>query len=151
MDRSIYKSHAETLRMVSFRIILALKAGYWDAFADLLLDCSNAFQATRTDDGNHPDLYCSPAPGFERRDSDGNRMVCKLNVGMQGRIDATLLFNTRLFAILLQKANMTRLMWDKQMVVYHHGPHVNSDASLSTILLSLKDAKDMIRDLVLET
>ena len=61
---------------------------------------------------------------------------------MQGRIDATRLFNTNLFAILVGKAGMMRLMWDKQVAVYHHGPHENSSESLSTILMAIKDAKD---------
>ena len=69
-------------------------------------------------------------------------MVCKINVGMQGRIDATRLFNTNLFRILTQKAGMMRLLWDKQMAVYHHGPHERSSASLSDILLSIKTATD---------
>ena len=50
MDRSKFKAHAETLRMCSYRSILACKGGYWDAFCEFLLDCSDAFQSTRTDD-----------------------------------------------------------------------------------------------------
>ena len=34
MDRDKFKSHAETLRMSSYKIILACKGGYWDAFAE---------------------------------------------------------------------------------------------------------------------
>ena len=49
MDRGIYKSHGETLRITTMRIILAVKAGYWRFFATFLLDCSNAFQSIRTD------------------------------------------------------------------------------------------------------
>ena len=56
MDRDMYKSHAETLRMYSFRIILACKGGYYDFFCAFLLDCSNAFQSTRTDSGDDADL-----------------------------------------------------------------------------------------------
>ena len=67
MDRDVFKSHAETLRMSSFRIILAIKGGYWKAFCDILVDCSDAFQATRTDGafaGTSPDIYCWSAPGL---------------------------------------------------------------------------------------
>ena len=82
MAQGVFKSHAETLRMSTFRIILAIKAGYWKAFCDVLLDCSDTFQATRTDgafEGSTPDLYCWPAPGFEKHAPNGERYyVCKL-------------------------------------------------------------------------
>ena len=81
MDRDVFKAHAETLRMSSFRIILAIKAGYWKAFCPILIDCSDAFQATRTDGeftGTSPDIYCGPAPGFEKRAKNGERYACKL-------------------------------------------------------------------------
>ena len=113
MDREKFKAHAETLRMSSYRIILACKGGYWDAFCEFLLDCSDAFQATRTDDvpiEEQVPLYCWPAPGFEQRTESGERLVCKVHVAMQGRIDATLLFNTKLFDLLVLRAGMTRLM-----------------------------------------
>jgi hypothetical protein len=151
MDRDLYKAHAETLRFATYRTVLSLKGGYWLAFCDFLLDCSDAFQTTRTDgigkesggqlEKSTP-LFCWPAPGFERRTENGERMVCQVNVGMQGRIDATRLFNANLFNILLKKANMFRLVWDKQVAVYHCGPHENSCEPLSKILLAIKTAKD---------
>ena len=145
MDRDKFKAHAETLRITSYRIILACKGGYWEAFCEFLLDCSDAFQSTRTDDvpvDQQVPLYCWPAPGFERRTTDGKRMACKVNVAMQGRIDATLLFNTKLFDLLIHKAGMTRLMWDKQVAVYHIGPLTKTTASLTEILLAIKSATD---------
>ena len=145
MDRDVFKSHAETLRMSSFRIILAIKGGYWKAFSDILVDCSDAFQSTRTDGaftGTSPDIYCWPAPGFEKRAHNGERYVCKLLCGMQGRIDATRMFNGRLFALLLVKANMARALWDRQVIIYHNGPCAQTDSSLSEILISIKRAKD---------
>ena len=151
MDRGIYKAHAETLRMTSYKCIGALKAGYWKAFAEFLIDCSNAFQATRTDGRGAEDglqlpasapIHCWPAPGFERRTTAGERMVCKVNVGMQGRIDATRLFNTNLFRILLQRAHMTRLVWDKQVAVFHNGPGIGTVMSLSEVLVAIRDATD---------
>jgi hypothetical protein len=145
MDRDVFKAHAETIRMSSFRIIQAVKAGYWDALCAILVDCSNAFQATRTDgefDGTSPTIYCWPVSGFEKKTPQGERMVCKLNVGMQGRIDATRMFNSRLFALLLVKAGMARSLWDRQVIIYHNGPLANSDKSLSEILRSIKGAKD---------
>jgi hypothetical protein len=144
MDRGVYRSHQETLRVTTFRTILALKAGYWLAFADFLLDCSNAFQNTRTDgafEGTSPTIYCHPAPGFEKS-NDGVKMVCKLAVGMQGRIDATSLFNNRLFSLLLVKAGVTRALWDRQLMIYHTGATVGTDLALSEVLTRIKTEKD---------
>ena len=142
MDRDMYKAFTETLRMTSFRIIMALKAGYYKFFCCFLLDCSNAFQATRTDDDpDQPLLYCWPAPGFERYDEKGERMACKLNCGMQGRVDATRLFNDRLQKI-LERAECMRSLWDPQLNIYHSGPLKNTDASLLDILTSISQATD---------
>jgi hypothetical protein len=69
-------------------------------------------------------------------------MACKVNVGMQGRIDATRLFNSRLFGLLLVKANITRALWDRQLMIYHVGVTANTDMALSEILTSIKDEKD---------
>jgi hypothetical protein len=144
MDRERFKSHQETLRVTTFRIILALKAGYWDAFADFLLDCSNAFQNTRTDgdfEGSSPPIYCYPAPGFELT-RNGERMICKVNVGMQGRIDATSLFNNRLFALMLVKAGIMRALWDRQLMIYHQGKTVGTNLGLADVLTSIKTEVD---------
>ena len=122
MDREKFKAHAETLRIASYRTILACKGGYWKAFCEFLLDCSDAFQSTRTDDvpeEQQTPLYCWPAPGFEQRTPTGERMACKVKVAMQGRIDATLLFTTKLFELLVVKCGMTRLVWDRQVAIYH--------------------------------
>ena len=78
MDRDLYKAHCEQLRMTSYRIIVAIKGGYWVALCDLLLDCSNAFQTTRTDDvpkDQQVPHYCWPAPGSERRDEKGTKYL----------------------------------------------------------------------------
>ena len=40
-----------------------------------------------------------------------------------GRIDATLMFNTRLFALMLIKAGICRALWDRHMMIYHHTHH----------------------------
>ena len=145
MDRSIYKSFAETMRMVTFRCILAIKAGYYNMLCTFLLDCSNAFQNTRTDepqDGKPlPKMYCMPAPTFERFDERGVRLVCELLVGMQGRIDATRLFNDRLMKILL-KSGCMRFLWDRQVVVYLNGPGAGTDMSLIDVLTKIRGHKD---------
>jgi hypothetical protein len=142
MDRSVYKSFAETMRMTSFKIILAIKAGYFMMVCDFLIDCSNAFQTTRTDvvqEGEKalPKFYCWPAPTFERRTETGERMACEVLVGMQGRIDATRLFNSRLMAI-LRRANCYNLLWDRQLVVYHDSSLARTDASLVCLTSSVR-------------
>ena len=146
MDRDVYKSHAETLRMSSFRIICAIKAGYYMALCAALADCSNAFQSTRTDgeysSESTPEFYCWPAPGFERRTDNGERMACRVNVYMQGRIDATRGFNTRLMGLLVKHGYMMRCLSDRQVCIYNHGPLGKTDDSLSDILTSIKGATD---------
>ena len=106
-------------------------------------ECSNAFQSTRTDtsDANEPELYCWPAPGFEKRSASGERMVCKVLVGMQGRIDATRMFTQRLFKMLSDAGGM-RTLWDAQLCIYHNGPKANTDASLLEKLQAIDGAKD---------
>ena len=146
MDRDVYKSFAETMRMSSFRIILAIKAGYYDMLCAFLLDASDAFQSTKVVDPSTgvqdvPDLYCWPAPGFEKRNEKGERMACRLKVLMQGRIDATRGFNDRLMKILI-RGGAVRLLWDRQMVVYHHGPHEGTDAPLIQVLTDIQSATD---------
>ena len=143
MDRGVYKSFTETMRISTFRIILAVKAGHYAVMCVFLLDCSNAFQATRTDnDPDAPLLFCWPAPGFERRDErTGERFACKLNVGMQGRIDATRIFNDRLHSI-LGKAECLRSLWDPQLNIYHNGPLKGTDASLTEVLDAIGVATD---------
>ena len=143
MDRDLFKSHAETLRMATFRTLLAIKGGYYLALCAFLLDCSDAFQSTRTDDSDdQPPLYCWPAPGFEQRNAQGERMVCHVHVGMQGRIDATRLFNARLFKLLIEKADMTACLWDGQLVIYDTTPHRGTDKALSETLEFLRTATD---------
>ena len=70
--------------------------------------------------------------GFEKK-VNGVEMVCKLLVGMQGRIDATRLFNDKLFG-LFKNNYMTRSIWDPQLLVYHNGPLAASCASLTEVL-----------------
>ena len=142
MDRSVYKAHAETLRAVTFKIIISLKAGYWIYFCTFLIDCSNAFQATRTDDDpNAVKLYCWPAPGFTKLNARGERMVCEVNTAMQGRIDATRLFSDKLFG-LLERADWMRSLWDPQLCIYHNSKLKNTSAPLSEILADIKGSTD---------
>ena len=82
-----------------------------------------------------------PSPKDQNPDAKGRRMACKVLVGMQGRIDATRLFNSRLMSS-LSRSNCVRFLWDRQLVCYHEGPLVKSDASLSEILRAIKGHKD---------
>ena len=66
--------------------------------------------------------------------------VCKLvNVGTQGRIDATRLFNDRLFSILLKSGVVRRALWDPQCVIYDNSPISETTASLSDVLESIRE------------
>ena len=135
MNRSIYKSFAETMQMVSFRIILGIKAAYYRLLLTFEFDLSNAFQNTRTDrpGQEYPPIYCYQAPGFERRGSNGERLVCQVDAGMQGRIDATRIFESDKDA-LLKIANVFPLKWDKKVYLYHNTSLVGTDSPLSAIL-----------------
>ena len=142
MDRGIYKSHALTLKLVTFKIILAIKGGYYKQMCAFLIDCSDAFQTTRTDvDPTKPKLYCWPAPGFGKYAPDGTPLACEVHVGMQGRIDATMLFNEKLFGLLF-KAGFTRSLWDPQLAIYHNCSLSGSSASLTDMIASVHAATD---------
>ena len=148
MDRDMYKSHAETLRMWMFKIILAIKAAHYKKLLAFAFDLKNAFQSTRTDfdkqsgkPTGQPPLYCTQAPGFEQRGPKGEKMVCKVNVGLQGRIDASLLTSTNIWK-LVKKLGFVRMLADSQAFVYHNGPMVGKDVSLSEIINSFKATED---------
>ena len=148
MDRDMYKSHAETLRMWMFKIILAIKAAHYKKLVAFAFDLKNAFQSTRTDfdkqsgkPTGQPPLYCTQAPGFEQRGPNGEKMVCKVYVGLQGRIDASLLTSTNIWK-LVKKLGFARMLADSQAFVYHNGPMVGKDVSLSEIIDSFKATED---------
>jgi hypothetical protein len=71
MDKSIYTGFSEVCLTTTIKIMAAIRAAY--RVKDFLFDASNAFQATRTDDGTvkSEKLYCTQAPGFSVKDSDG--------------------------------------------------------------------------------
>ena len=80
MDRDLYKAFAETMRMPTFKVLLAVKAGYYVMLYAFLIDCSNAFQTTRTDqpaagEAPMPYFYVWPAPGFDKYTKAGKRMA----------------------------------------------------------------------------
>jgi len=151
MDREVYPSRAETLKMMSFKGILALKAAYYDYLCPFSFDLGNAFQSTRTDFDkstgeplNMPPLYTYGVPGFEKKGPNGEPMGKKVNVGMQGRIDAAKLTNDNFYK-LVKKCSFTRMLSDPQCYLYFNHPLANTDASLIDILnaiVALKPTDD---------
>ena len=49
MDRDMYKSFSEMMRMSTFQMIIAVGAAYYSLLCKFTLDVNDAFQATRTD------------------------------------------------------------------------------------------------------
>ena len=135
MNRDLYKSFAECLRLSSFKIMMAIKAAYFPLLIAFLGDFTDAFQSTRTDvEGTDlPKCYCFQAPGFEERGPSGERMVCQVDVFMQGHIDSTAAFGD-VVEVKLKSAGLGRSMWDRKVWFYHVGGRVAADASLDDIL-----------------
>ena len=83
--------------MFSMKIIAGIKGTYYTLLSAFTMDDSDAFQSTPSldADGKLPKLYCRQPPGFEKKGANGERLVCEVLVGMQGRIDATRLYANR--------------------------------------------------------
>ena len=62
MDREVYKSFSEMMRMTSFKIVLCIKASYYPLLCEFTSDVSDAFQSTRTADIETKDG--KPIPDF---------------------------------------------------------------------------------------
>ena len=131
MDRSIYRAFAEASPMWGFNGASALKAAYFKLLVIFELDLKNAFQATRQDRPgmNHPPLYSRQAPGFVEYGPNGEAMCWQILVGMQGRIDATNLFEHDK-DVLLFTSNWIPMKSQKKSYIYHNSPLVNTTASL---------------------
>ena len=116
-------------------VIGALKAAYWKLLILFKFDPSNAFQATRQDRPGmqKPKLYCRQPPGFEQRDPHDEKLCCDVHVGLQGRIDATNLFEEDK-NILPIVADWLHLHGQKKMYLHHNSPLVGTTASLLEIL-----------------
>ena len=137
MDRDMYKSFSEMMRMSTFQVIVAVGATYYALLCKFTLDVNDAFQATRTDKPGEkqPPLYCRQPPGFEQRGDGttfpkGTRLVCKVNAGLQGRIDATKLFDDRVVRLFLAVDFMPSL-WDKKLFTYENLPKSDVDLTLT--------------------
>ena len=96
MDRDLYHAHQDTIRLPSVKIIVCIGAAYYTFMAKVLLDCSDAFQTTRTDgpDSTEPPFYVWPPAGQQRVSEHGEVMCLQILVYMQGRIDACLLYTS---------------------------------------------------------
>ena len=141
MDREIYNAYSDVMRMSSLKTIAAIRGAYYTQLISFQADVSDAFQSTRIDGPEHKDMkpiYVQQAKGFEKYGPNGQHLVCRLNVTMQGLIHAASTFSTRLNALLEQpgagKIGLRRSVWDPKVYIYHHGPLANSDASLDKIL-----------------
>ena len=135
MDRDLYKSFSEMARMSSFKIILAIKGTYYKQLCAYYSDEKDAFQSTPAENekGTLPECYCKQAPGFEEYGPNGEKLVCRVLVGMQGRIDATKLFNDRKRDILID-AGFTPCLWDPKCFIYNQTELQGTDASLTEII-----------------
>ena len=117
MDKSTYVGFSEVCLTTSIKILACVFAPLTYALTDfLLIDCGNAFQATRTDDGTvqSEKLHCEQAPGFAVKDTDGSTMVCEILVALQGRVDAARLFGDRLEQIIFSLGGK-RSTWDPKL------------------------------------
>ena len=138
MDRKLYRSRSEQMRMSTFKIVIAIGARYYEQLCKFNTDFSNAFQSTRREkfDKNgkeQPPLYCQQAAGFVKRDSQGRPLICKVKVYLQGSIDATHGFDARTDQ-LFEKAMFHLTHWDKKLGMYNNTPLKNTDASLTEII-----------------
>ena len=133
MDKSIYTGFSEVCLTTTIKMMAAIRATY--RVKDFLFDASNAFQATRTDDGTvkSEKLYCTQAPGFSVKDSNGVPMICEILVALQGRVDAARLFGQRLEQILF-KLGARRSTWDPKAYFFHFGPLTDTAATLDEVL-----------------
>ena len=138
MDRDLYKSYSEMMRMSTFQMIIGVGGMYYILLCRFTLDVNDAFQATRTDkpgEAPQPPLYCRQAPGFEERGDGttypkGTRLVCKVNAGLQGRIDATRLFDERIVR-LFRSVGFVPSLWDKKLFTYENLPKSDHDLTLT--------------------
>ncbi len=103
MPRDKYEAYSNVVRFSVIKVLICIRVTYRSKsgtkLIDFHFDCSNAFQATRTDVKSEKltPLYCEQAAGFKQRDSRGNAYVCKVLVAHQGRIDSARLYLDKRF------------------------------------------------------
>ena len=138
MDKEIYDSACDVVRLSSWQLVLAVGAVY--RLVNFAIDLVQAFQST-PDDPSTPKVYATQMQGFEVRKPDGsidNDIVQALNVGMQGRIDGSSLLASRLHKILVDDMHCRRCQNDGKVYVYYHGPYANT---LDEVMAYLKEGK----------
>ena len=147
MDREVYKSYSEMVRISTVQIIWAIKAAFWNLICQCKADAENAFQATRTvnKDGSmmdgQPEFYCQQARGFTKFGPKGEKLCCRVKCFMQGRIDSTKGFDERITALLKGKAGFKPLLYDKHAYVFDTTKYAGTAAPLD---VRLQDAHDCV-------
>ena len=140
MDRDLFKSYAEMMRLTSLNVLWGIKSEFYDELSAMLLDLKDAFQSTSTvePDGSlkegEREFYTEQPPGFKKYGPNGEELVCRQRCYMQGRIDATAGFDKRLMQILTKSANFTPLLWDPKVLYYNNTKHVGTVASLTEMV-----------------
>ena len=144
MPRDKYEAYSNVVRFSVIKVLICIRVTYRSKsgtkLIDFHFDCSNAFQATRTDVKSEKltPLYCEQAAGFKQRDSRGNAYVCKVLVAHQGRIDSARLFG-QAFHKLMIAAGLRELVYAPKAYMWHAGPLAGSSASLNDILSACED------------
>jgi hypothetical protein len=142
MDRDVYTSYADVMRMTSLKVIVAIRAAYYPLTIDFQGDLVDAFQATRTD-GSVPEitdserLYIYQPKGFEEFGPNGEELVGEVNCALQGRIDSARALSRASHTLLVspkQGIGLIQSVWDPKVYIYHHGKHACTTASLDQIL-----------------
>ena len=81
MPKDIYEPYADVVRIAVVKVYCCLRATYrtinGKPLVSFHLDEKNAFQATRLDKPGMKSspCYCEQAPGFRKRDNEGNTLV----------------------------------------------------------------------------
>ena len=125
MDRDLFKSYAEMMRLTSLNIMWGIKSEFYNELSSVLIDLKDAFQSTSTvePDGflkeGERELYTEQAPGFKRYGPNGEELVCRQKCYMQGRIDATAGFDKPIMQILTKSAKFAPLLWDPKVLFYN--------------------------------
>ena len=135
MDRNVYATFADYMRMSSMKIVIIVTKVY--GLFQFQLDDKNAFQNTPVDPAA-PKIYSRQAPGFVEKDEDGIPFICEYLTCLQGGIHSANRYDKRKVQALLECVGMRMCTWDKRVFVYHVGPLADTSANLHEIIKSLQ-------------
>ena len=141
MDPRIYDAHADTVRLSTVEIQLAVTATYRLYFR--LIDLTQAFQSTPVKPGSKP-VYARQMYGFEEvpkgapEGSTWRDYVQQLNVSFQGCIHGSSGLGSNVQKILTEEADMNLCMWDRKAFWMYNGP---AAASLDEVIAHRKAGK----------